>query len=243
MRILYAFLGILGGLLGLAFTYAFLVLLMFLGGAKGNMQHVILYVLAAFVIASILSLIAGAVRPSRPAARWLLTASAAVWIFCAVLLGVPRLEQSGRLRRRYSELEACGHGGAAEPAAARRPLRRRAHGGGCVTHRATARPGSLAAAGKRKDGEGQGARVIVIRVGARQSPTSLVRARACLPGCSGSLAALPPSKLSAMWLLSIALTPLQRCQVITRKGASLGRARCELLASSSMAVRVPGCGL
>jgi hypothetical protein len=88
MRILYAFLGILGGLLGLAFTYVFLVLLMFLGGAKGNMQHVILYVLAAFVIASILCLIAGAVRPSRPAARWLLTASAAVWIFCAVLLGV-----------------------------------------------------------------------------------------------------------------------------------------------------------
>jgi len=88
MRILYAFLGILGGLLGLAFTYAFLLLLMFLGGAKGNMQHVILYVLAAFVIASILCLIAGAVRPSRPAARWLLTASAAVWIFCAVLLGV-----------------------------------------------------------------------------------------------------------------------------------------------------------
>jgi hypothetical protein len=80
MRILYALLGVLGGLLGL-------VLLMFLGGAKGNMQHVILYVLAAFVIASILSLIAGALRPSLPAARWLLTASAAVWIFCAVLLG------------------------------------------------------------------------------------------------------------------------------------------------------------
>ena len=88
MRILYASLGILGGLLGLAFTYAFLMLLMFFGGAKGNMQHVILYVLTAFVIASILCLIAGAVRPSRPAARWLLTASAAVWIFCAVLLGV-----------------------------------------------------------------------------------------------------------------------------------------------------------
>ena len=88
MRFLYAVLGVLGGLLGLAFTYSFLLLLMFFGGAKGNMEHVILYVLAAFVIASILSLIAGVMRPSRPAARWLLTASAAGWIFCAVLLAV-----------------------------------------------------------------------------------------------------------------------------------------------------------
>jgi hypothetical protein len=88
MRFLYAVLGVLGGLLGLAFAYTFLLLLMFFGGAKGNMEHVILYVLAAFVLASILSLIAGVLRPIRPAVRWLLTASAAVWIFCAVLLAV-----------------------------------------------------------------------------------------------------------------------------------------------------------
>ena len=88
MRFLYAVLGVLGGLLGLAFTYSFLLLLMFFGNAKGNMEHVILYVLAAFVFASILSLIGGVMRPGRLAARWLLTASAAGWIFCAVLLAV-----------------------------------------------------------------------------------------------------------------------------------------------------------
>ena len=88
MRFLYVTLGVLGGLIGLAFTYFSLALAMLMGGAaKASLQQVILAVLVALVVASLFSFVAGVMNPRKPAARWLLGLSGAVWIVCGLLLG------------------------------------------------------------------------------------------------------------------------------------------------------------
>jgi hypothetical protein len=95
MRFLYVTLGVLGGLIGLAFTYFSLALAMLMGGAaKASLQQVILAVLVALVVASLFSFVAGVMNPRKPAARWLLGLSGAVWIICGLLLGGLTLTQA-----------------------------------------------------------------------------------------------------------------------------------------------------
>ena len=88
MRFLYATIGVLGGVLSIAATYLFLLLAMFMGGGRPNLQHVIFYVIGAFLLASLINLVAGFLDPRRPVTSRLLLASAAIWVLAGVFLGV-----------------------------------------------------------------------------------------------------------------------------------------------------------
>lgn len=91
MRYLFATLGLLGGIVGLVFTYFFLGLVMLMGGGSGSIRHVIFYVLLALAMASILTFVGGVMNPRRPTARWLMAVSGGVWIFSGLLLAGLRL--------------------------------------------------------------------------------------------------------------------------------------------------------
>ena len=87
MRFLYAAIGVIGGLLSLAATYLFFVFAMFMGGGGPNLQHVIFYVICAFLLASLINLIAGFFDPRRPLTPRLLLASASIWVLAGTFLG------------------------------------------------------------------------------------------------------------------------------------------------------------
>ena len=88
MRFLYATIGVLGGVLSLAATYIFLVFAMFMGGGGPNLQHVIIYVIGAFLLASLINVVAGFLDPRRTLTPRLLLASAAIWVLAGAFLGV-----------------------------------------------------------------------------------------------------------------------------------------------------------
>jgi hypothetical protein len=88
MRFLYATIGVLSGVLSLAATYLFLLFAMFLGGGGPKLQHVILSVIGAFLLASLVNFVAGFLDPRRPLTARLLLASAAIWVLAGAFLGV-----------------------------------------------------------------------------------------------------------------------------------------------------------
>ncbi|MTD95984.1 hypothetical protein GIW81_16720 [Hyphomicrobium sp. xq] len=88
MRFLYATIGVLGGVLSIAATYLFLLFAMFMGGGGPNLQSVILYVIGAFLLASLINLVAGFLDPRRPLTPRLLLASASIWVLAGAFLGV-----------------------------------------------------------------------------------------------------------------------------------------------------------
>jgi hypothetical protein len=90
MRVLYAAVGVLGGLLGLAATYFFFVFAMFMGGGKGNVGAVILYVILVFLLASLINLVAGFLNPRKPLTSRLLLTSAALWLLAGAFFGIFR---------------------------------------------------------------------------------------------------------------------------------------------------------
>jgi hypothetical protein len=60
----------------------------FLGGGGPKLQHVILYVIGAFLLASLINFVAGFLNPRRPLTPRLLLASAAIWVLAGAFLGV-----------------------------------------------------------------------------------------------------------------------------------------------------------
>ena len=88
MRFLYATVGVLGGLMAIAATYVFFIFAMFFGAGTRNMQAIILYVLLAFLLASLINLVAGFLNPRKPLTPRLLLASALLWLLAGTFLGI-----------------------------------------------------------------------------------------------------------------------------------------------------------
>jgi hypothetical protein len=88
MRFLYATIGVLSGVLSIAATYLFFLFAMFMGGGGPNLQHVILYVIGAFLLASLINFVAGLLDPRRPLTPRLLLTSAGIWVLAGAFLGV-----------------------------------------------------------------------------------------------------------------------------------------------------------
>jgi hypothetical protein len=88
MRFLYAAVGLLGGLLGLAATYIVFIFSMFLAGRKGIVGAAILYVVLAFLLASLINLVAGLLNPRKRITSRLLLVSAALWLLAGAFLGI-----------------------------------------------------------------------------------------------------------------------------------------------------------
>jgi hypothetical protein len=88
MRYLYATIGVLGGVLSLAITYVFFLFAMFMGGGRPSLQQVVLYVIGAFLLASLINLVAGFLDPRRPLTPRLLLSSASIWVLAGAFLGV-----------------------------------------------------------------------------------------------------------------------------------------------------------
>jgi hypothetical protein len=95
MRWLYACIGVIGGVLGLAAAYFFFMFAMFMGGGGGTVGTLVLYVIIAVVLAALLNLLAGLFNPRKATARWMLLISAAIWPLGAVLLGIARSFDAG----------------------------------------------------------------------------------------------------------------------------------------------------
>lgn len=86
MRLLYATLGVLGGIVGLAFTFLFLQLVMLMGGGQPRRAQLLLIAACVLALTSLLGLVAGFLNPRNTTARWLLLASAGAWLIAAILV-------------------------------------------------------------------------------------------------------------------------------------------------------------
>ena len=86
MRIASIALGVLGGLGGLVFAWFLLAITMMAGGGNPSLAQVMLGIVAALVVASVLCLVGGLLKPQRPISLKLSLASGAIWIACAIVI-------------------------------------------------------------------------------------------------------------------------------------------------------------
>ncbi|KAB2940028.1 MAG: hypothetical protein K8F92_07805 [Hyphomicrobium sp.] len=91
MRLLYATLGVLGGVVGLAFSFLFLQLVMFMGGGQPQRAQLLFIAACVLALASLLGAVAGFMNPRKTAPRWLLMANAGAWLVGALLVAVTGL--------------------------------------------------------------------------------------------------------------------------------------------------------
>jgi hypothetical protein len=88
MRIASIALGVVGGVGGLVFAWALFAITMLAGGGQPNVAKVMFYAVLALIVASVLCLVAGLLKPQKPISLKLSLASGAIWIACAMLIVV-----------------------------------------------------------------------------------------------------------------------------------------------------------
>ncbi len=108
MRFLYLLLAALSGVVCLASTYLFLVFAMAFDGGRGNMRGIVVYVLSALGVASLLILFAALMNPRRAAARYLLAASAAIWLAACAVAGFVSYGDPGSTASALATLKLLG---------------------------------------------------------------------------------------------------------------------------------------
>lgn len=91
MRLLYATLGVLGGVVGLVFSFFFLQLVLFMGGGQPQRAQLLFVAVCIVALASLLGVVAGCMNPRKPAPHWLLMANAGAWLVGALLVAVTGL--------------------------------------------------------------------------------------------------------------------------------------------------------